>query len=91
MANTPQVELLVWIEDRLEVIAKVYDQQRRMHENKQQSCANRIVSLRRPHVRPIPRGKIPYPTEFGQKLHLSLVDVNVFIEEASFNEFNEVA
>ena len=28
MANTPHVELPNWIEDRLEVIAKAYDQQR---------------------------------------------------------------
>lgn len=90
-ANTPHVELPNWIEDRLEVIAKVYDQQRRMYENKQHSCPDRIVSLHQPHVRPIPRGKIPNPTEFGQKLHLSLVDGNVFIEEASFNAFNEGA
>ena len=91
MANTPHVELPNWIEDRLEVIAKAYDQQRRMYENKQNSCPDRIVSLHQPHVRPIPRGKKPNPTEFGQKLHLSLVDGNMFIEEASFDAFNEGA
>lgn len=91
MSNTPGVELPTWIDERLEVIAKVYDQQRRMHENHNHSFPDRIVSLHQPHVRPIPRGKKPNPTEFGQKLHLSLVDGYAFIEEASFDAYNEGA
>lgn len=32
---------------------------------------------------------MPNPTEFGQKLHLAVVDGYAFIEEASFDAYNE--
>ncbi len=50
---------------------------------------DRIVSLEQPHVRPISRGKRPNPTEFGQKLHLSVVDGFTFLEQTSWSNFNE--
>ena len=34
-------------------------------------------------------GKRPNPTEFGQKLHLSMVDGYTFLEQTSWNNFNE--
>lgn len=52
-------------------------------------CEDRIVSLEQPHVRSINRGKRPNPTEFGQKLHLSVVDGFTFLEQTSWNNFNE--
>jgi len=52
-------------------------------------CADRIGSLAQPHVRPISRGKRPNPTEFGQKLLLSVVDGYTFLEQTSWNNFNE--
>lgn len=48
-----------------------------------------IVSLEQPHVRPIQRGKRPNPTEFGQKLHLSVVDGFTYLEQTSWSNFNE--
>ncbi len=54
-----------WLRDRLVVIPTVYAQQKEMFTNNTHSCADRIVSLEQPHVRPIPRGKRPNPTEFG--------------------------
>lgn len=53
------------------------------------SCEERIVSLSQLHVRPIYRGKRPIATEFGQKLHLSVVNRYTFIEQTSWNSFNE--
>ena len=53
------------------------------------TCENRIVSLEQPHVRPIQRGKRPNPTEFGQKLHLSVVDGFTFLEQTCWSNFNE--
>ena len=47
------------------------------------------ISLEQPHVRPIQRGKRPYLTEFGQKLHLSVVDGYTYLEQTSWNNFNE--
>ena len=78
-----------WLKDRLSVIPTVYAQQKEMYENGTHSCENRIVSLQQPHVRPINRGKRPNPTEFGQKLHLSVVDGYTYLERTSWSNFNE--
>ncbi len=78
-----------WLRDRLSVIPMVYAQQKEMFDNNTHVCADRIVSLEQPHVRPINRGKRPNPTEFGQKLHLSVVDGYTFLEQTSWNNFNE--
>ena len=60
-----------------------------MFETKTHVCENGIVSLQQPHIRPINRGKRPVATEFGQKLHLSVVDGYTFPEKTSWNNFNE--
>ncbi len=78
-----------WLRDRLAVIPVVYAQQKEMFVNDTHVCPDRIVSLAQPHVRPISRGKRPNPTEFGQKLHLSVVDGYTFLEQTSWNNFNE--
>ncbi len=78
-----------WLRDRLEVIPAVYEQQKKMYENKTHTCENRIVSLHQPHVRPIHRGKRPNHTEFGQKLHLSVVDGYTYLEQTCWSNFNE--
>lgn len=78
-----------WLRDRLAVIPVVYHQQKMMYDNGTHTCEDRIVSLEQPHVRPIQRGKRPNPTEFGQKLHLSVVDGYTYLEQTSWNSFNE--
>ncbi len=78
-----------WLKERLEVIPAVYAQQKQMYENNSHTCEDRIVSLQQPHVRPINRGKRPNPTEFGQKLHLSVVDGFTYLERTSWSNFNE--
>ena len=60
-----------------------------MYENDSHKCEDRIVSLQQLHVRPINRGKRPNPTEFGQKLHLSVVDGFTYLEKSSWSSFNE--
>ena len=78
-----------WLRDRLAVIAVVYRQQKMMYDNDTHICEDRIVSLEQPHVRPIQRCKRPNPTEFGQKLHLSVVDGYTYLEQTSWSNFNE--
>lgn len=78
-----------WLRDRLAVIPMVYRQQKMMYDNGTHICEGRIVSLEQPHVRPIQRGKRPNPTEFGQKLHLSVVDGYTYLEQTSWSNFNE--
>ncbi|WP_460518139.1 transposase family protein, partial [Cyclobacterium sediminis] len=50
---------------------------------------DRIVSLHKPYVRPIVRGKENKPVEFGMKVHMLQVDGLSFIDKMSFRNFNE--
>ena len=89
MLLAPKAKLPNWLLDRLRVVPLVYAQQKEMYNNNTRTCKDRIVSLSQPFVRPIQRGKRPNPTEFGQKLHLSVVDGYTFLEQTSWNNFNE--
>jgi len=77
------------IEERLEVVKKVYDQQMKMLKDNTHSIGDRIVSLHLPHIRPIKRGKSGKETEFGPKAVISYVDGYAFLDIISFNAFNE--
>ena len=70
-------------------VTTVYEQQRIMLESGTHSIPRRIVSLAQPWVRPIVRGKAHANTEFGPKLHISLVDGYARIERLDFEPFNE--
>lgn len=48
----------------------------------------RIVSLSQPHVRPIVRGKVKAPTEFGAKVEISVINGYVQIERLSCEAYN---
>ena len=56
----------------LETIVKVYEQQKEMYQNKTHRCKDRIVSVKEEYVRPIVRGKVKEPVEFGAKIDLSI-------------------
>ena len=75
--------------DRLNLVTTVYEQQRIMFDNGTHSVPRRIVSLAQPWVRPIVRGKAHVNTEFGAKLHISLVDGYARIERLDFEPYNE--
>ena len=89
MGLAPNVKFPRYLQDRLQVIPIVYTQQKEMYENHTHICKDRIVSLKQPFVRPINRGKRPNPTEFGQKLHLSIVDGYTYLEQTSWSNYNE--
>ena len=74
---------------RLCTICQVYRQQKQMNDKGNHRCDNRIVSLRQPHVRCVVRGKARTPFEFGQKIHLSVVNGFTFIECQSWDNFHE--
>ena len=61
-----------WLLYRYWVIQSVYAQQWEMYQNNSRRCDNRIVSISQPYVRPIIRGKLDKPVEFGAKLSVSL-------------------
>ena len=71
------------------VIQQLYEQQNEMYINKTHTIADRIVSIHQPHVRPIVRGKAQSKVEFGAKIHASLVDGITFLDELSWDAFNE--
>ena len=53
------------------------------------SVPDRIVSVSRPFVRPLVRGKVGKPVEFGAKLDISVVDGWTRLEFCSFDAYNE--
>ena len=73
------------------VIQTLYLQQNEMFEKKTHSVDHRIVSIHQPHVRPIVRGKARNKTEFGAKIHLSMVDGYSFLDTISWDAYNEGA
>lgn len=77
----------------IDIITKAYRQQKNHFESNdpRESIPNRIVSLAKPYVRPIVRGKEVKNVEFGAKCNNILVDGISFIEKLSFNAFNEGA
>ena len=75
--------------DLLNTLTTLYEQQLYMHEHRVHSVPDRIVSIRQPWVRPIVRGKAHANTEFGAKLHITMVDGYARIEQLSFDAFNE--
>lgn len=64
-------------------------QQLEMYENKTHKVEDRIVSIHEPHLRPIVRGKVRAKTEFGAKIHLSMVDGYYFLDKVSWDAYNE--
>ena len=74
--------------DMLDTITKVYRQQKNHFKSgdSRESIPNRIVSVSKPYVRPIVRGKETKTVEFGAKCNNILIDGISFIEKLSFNE-----
>ena len=81
--EVPEIPLIL-------TIFKLYEQQRYMYDNKVHSVENRIVSISQPWIRPIVRGKLRAPVEFGAKLDIS-IDTEGYarIEKTSFDAYNE--
>ncbi len=83
--------LTVMEKSNLEIITRMYRQQKNHFRNKdgRESIPNRIVSLSKPQLRPIVRGKEVKSVEFGANVNNILVDGISLIEKLSFNAFNE--
>ena len=77
--------------DILETVTRVYRQQKNHFKSgdSRESIPNRIVSISKPYVRPIVRGKENKTVEFGAKCNNILIDGISFIEKVSFNAFHE--
>lgn len=73
----------------LETIRTLYSQQRTMYTLKRHQVENRIVSISQSYIRPIVRGKAKAATEFGAKVAISRVDGYMYVDELSWDPFNE--
>jgi len=67
----------------------MFAQQSYMHENNVHVCANRIISIFQPHLRPIKRGKARAKTEFGAKIGAAIYEGYTFIDHHSWDAYNE--
>lgn len=68
---------------------EIYRQQSEMYHKKEHKVENRIVSLHMPFIRPIVRGKTNAPVEFGAKLSISIIGGYTYMEDVSFDAYNE--
>ncbi len=73
----------------LQALRKAYEQQKEMFDNDTRSCANRIISIFQPHVRPIVRGKAGRKVEFGAKIGVSVKNGFSYIDHLSWDAYNE--
>ncbi len=93
LAHWPQgnrLPLPHWLLYRYWVIQHLYDQQWEMYRNRRHRCDDRIVSISQPYVRPIVRGKLNKPAEFGAKLSVSLNDEGIAcVDEIRWDAFHE--
>ncbi len=75
--------------ERLSTIKKVLSQQQLMFNQGINKVKDRIVSLAKPYLRPIVRGKENKRVEFGMKINSMQVDGINFMEYGSFDAFHE--
>lgn len=81
---TKRQQRLFWI------IQVLYTQQQKMWRTKTKRCDDRIVSIHQPHVRPIKRGKLNKPVEFGAKLSVGMDGRGLaHIDHLGWDAFNE--
>lgn len=75
-------------EERRTAIKLILEQQHhKFHEGQRPKGA--LVSIDKPYIRPIVRGKEVKPVEFGAKVNKLQIDGISFVEHLSFNAFNE--
>lgn len=75
--------------NRIGIIKKVYQQQQLLFDHPKAKIKDRIISLAKPYLRPIVRGKETKRVEFGMKVHEMQIGGINFIEHWSFNAFHE--
>jgi hypothetical protein len=79
---------------KLLVASEIYRQQSELYKlfgSGHRRIDDRIVSLSKPHVRPIVRGKASADVEFGAKLSVSVIDGKTYLDRLSWDAYNEGA
>ena len=70
---------------KLKVIKKIKEEHEKLYGNK--PIKDRIVSLGKPYIRPIVRGKETKTVEFGAKINILQIEGINFIEHLSYDAF----
>lgn len=73
----------------LKAAFKMYEQQKKMFDENVRRCADRIISIYQPHLRPIVRGKAKAKVEFGAKVGASIVNGYTYVDHLSWDAYNE--
>jgi len=73
--------------ERVETITIILQQQKALYEGNK--ISGRLISISKPYLRPIVRGKEIKRVEFGAKANLIQIDKINFLEHIDFNAFNE--
>jgi hypothetical protein len=85
----PDIQLTPYEKDYIRTIKKVLVQQIFLLTHPAKELKDRIVSLAKPYLRPIIRGKENKRVEFGMKVHMLQVDGMCLVDKMQFNAFNE--
>jgi len=71
----------------LETASSILTQQKDVYQGL--AVQERIVSIEKPHIRPMVRGKYPVEVEFGPKILLNLKNDFLFLEDLKFNNISD--
>ena len=77
------------LEKKLPTITKLYEQQKKMYDERTHKVENRIVSIAQPWLRPIVRGKANAPVEFGAKAATARIGGFSFMIHMDYENFPE--
>lgn len=75
--------------EELGVIKEFVSQQRELYTKRELKGGNRILSISKPYVRAIARGKARGMYEFGAKISVSMFQKFTRVERLSWNNYNE--
>ena len=89
LVENKKVALSVKEKAQMLTITEVYKQQHSKVYGEVEQIKDRIVSLSKPYIRPIVRGKETKAVEFGAKVNKLQVNGISFIEHFSYDAFNE--
>ena len=73
----------------LKAAFKMYEQQKKMFDENVRRCADRIISIYQPHLRPIVRGKAKAKVEFGAKIGASIMNGYTYVDHLCWDAYNE--
>lgn len=75
--------------EKIRTVKTIIEQQKYLLAHKGSKISDRILSLHKPYVRAVVRGKETKAVEFGAKVHMMQIDGINYIEHFSYKAFNE--